>query len=108
MKPDYSEIGKRIAQRRKKLGMKQAQVEEKADIAYKYLSNIERGNSIPSIEVIMRLAAALKTTPDEFLVGSSRFPGEEWRSVAEELRRLTPKQLELVNYFILWAAQQEL
>ena len=36
---DYTEIGKRIARRRKELGLKQSEVEEKADISYKYLSN---------------------------------------------------------------------
>ena len=67
---DYTEIGKRIARRRKELGLKQSEVEEKADLGYKYLSNIERSISIPSVEVIMRLAVALDTTPDEFLIGT--------------------------------------
>ena len=61
---DYKEIGKRIARRRKELGLKQSEVEERADLSQKYLSNIERSISIPSIEVIMRLAVALDTTPD--------------------------------------------
>ena len=68
---DYKEIGKRIARRRKELGLKQSEVEERADLSQKYLSNIERSISIPSIEVIMRLAVALDTTPDEFLLGHS-------------------------------------
>ena len=87
MEMDYAEIGKRIARRRKQLGLKQSDVEERADIGYKYLTSIERAISIPSTEVIMRLAAALDTTPDEFLVGTARHEGEQWRSVAEELRR---------------------
>ena len=37
---DYTEIGKRIARRRQELGLKQSEVEEKADLGYKYLSNI--------------------------------------------------------------------
>ena len=69
---DYQMIGKRIAKRRKKLGLKQHKVEERADIGYGYLSSIERAVSIPSTEVIMRLAIALETTPDEFLVGTAR------------------------------------
>ena len=72
MNLDYKEIGRRIAKRRKKLNLKQAVVEERADIGYKYLSSIERGLSIPSLEVVMRLAKDLDTTPDEFLVGTSR------------------------------------
>ena len=49
MEINYEEIGKRIARRRKELGLKQSEVEEKADLSQKYLSNIERSISIPSI-----------------------------------------------------------
>lgn len=48
---DYNEIDRRIARRRKQSGLKQSEVEEKAYLSYKYLSNIERSISIPSIEV---------------------------------------------------------
>ena len=110
MKLDYGEIGKRIANRMKQLGLKQAAVEEKADIGTKYLSSIERGISIPSTEVIMRLAIALDTTPDEFLVGTARYDdeGEQWRGVAELLRGLTPGQLALAEELIRVAARQKL
>ena len=95
MELDYQEIGRRIAKRRRELGYKQAQVEELAGIGYKYLSSIERGISIPSTEVIMRLAIALDTTSDEFLVGTARHEDAAWRDVAEALRPLTPGQLRL-------------
>lgn len=108
MELDYTEIGRRIAHRRKQLGLKQAEAEERADIGYKYLSNIERGISIPSTEVIMRLAIALETTPDEFLVGTARHGEEKWKDVAEQLKALDEKQLALVENFIHWAAEQEL
>ena len=81
MKLDYSEIGRRIAKRRRHLKLKQAEVEEKADIGYKYLSNIERGLSIPSTEVIMRLAIALETTQTSFWWAPSATPrraGRTW------------------------------
>ena len=56
----------------------------------------------------MRLAAALDTTPDEFLVGTVRHEGNLWRSVAEELRGLTPGQLELTAQFIAWVRERDL
>ena len=108
MKLDYQQIGKRIARRRRELGLTQANVEEKVDIAYKYLSSIERGISIPSTEVIMRLAIALETTPDEFLVGTVRSHDEKWKDVAEKLRALDSKQLELADRFITWVSEQKL
>lgn len=108
MELDYKEIGRRIARRRKQLKLKQAAVEERAGIGCKYLSNIECGINIPSTEVIMRLALALETTPDEFLVGTARHGEEKWKDVAESLKSLTPKQLELAEHFIRWVSDQEL
>ena len=83
MSLDYSQIGKRIAKRRKKLGLTQAKVAERADIGVKYMSGIERAYSIPSTEVVMRLAIALETTPDEFLVGTARHEDEGWKNAAK-------------------------
>ena len=106
MELDYTEIGKRIARRRRKLGLKQATVEERADLAYKYLSNIERGVSIPSTEVIMRLAIALDTTPDEFLVGTSR-SGERWETIAQYLRTMDEGQLDTAESFLAWLSEHK-
>lgn len=108
MELDYLEIGKRIARRRKELGLRQVQVCEMAGINDKYLSCIERATSIPSLEVVMKLAIALDTTPDEFLVGSLKNGDEGWRNVAELLRTMNPKQLQLAKSFLLWLTEQKL
>ena len=108
MELDYKAIGTRIAQRRKQLGLKQSEVEEAADIGFKYLSNIERGISIPSTEVIMRLALALDTPPDEFLVGTARQGEEGWKDIAELLRPMKGKQLDLAKNFLTWLSEQDL
>lgn len=105
---DYLQIGKRIARRRKQLCLTQAKVAELAEISEKYMSNIERATSIPSTEVVMRLAIALDTTPDEFLVGTSRNASEEWKNVAELLRNMDDKQLKLARSFLTWLSEQGL
>lgn len=105
---DYSEIGKRIARRRKELGLRQVQVCEKAGINDKYLSCIERATSIPSLEVIMKLALALDTTPDEFLTGTIRYESDEWRDVAELMRGMNTKQLTLAKSFLNWLSNQDI
>ncbi len=106
MELDYTEIGKRIAHRRKELGLRQVQVCELAGINDKYLSCIERATSIPSLEVLMRLAIALKTTPDEFLTGTIRYENEQWRNVAELLRNMNTTQLDLAKNFLEWLSMQ--
>lgn len=108
MKLDYSEIGKRIAHRRKELGLRQVQVCERAGINDKYLSCIERSTSIPSLEVIMKLALALDTTPDEFLVGSIRYEDDEWKDVADLLKNMSSTQLNLAKNFLTWLYDQNL
>lgn len=109
MELDYRAIGGRIARCRKKLQFTQAQVAELCDISDQYLSNIERAVSIPSTEVVMRLAAALNTTPDEFLVGTTRRNGaEHWQDIAQRLQTLSKKQLELTDHFISWVSEQDI
>ena len=108
MELDYSEIGRRIPKRRKELGLRQVQVCERADINDKYLSCIERATSIPSLEVIMRLAIALDTTPDAFLMGSIRYEGDQWRDIAEMMRNMSPGQLTLAKSFLMWLSEQTL
>ena len=81
---DYKQIGQRIARCRKKAGLTQAALSEMVDISPTYMSSIERAVSIPSTEVIMRLAIALDTTPDEsswWAPPATRTPpGGTWRS----------------------------
>lgn len=108
MELDYSVIGKRIAKRRKELGLRQVQVCELAGINDKYLSCIERSTSIPSLEVIVRLALALETTPDEFLVGSVKHESEGWLDVAELLRPMDEKNLRLAKSLLMWLIDQKL
>ena len=106
---DYTTIGSRIAARRRALGLTQAQVSERCEVNDNYISNIERSKSIPSLETLMRLCEALEITPDALLLGTSVYTGEErWRSVAQQLRGLTPGQLRLVERFIALAADQPL
>ena len=108
MELDYSEIGKRISRRRKELGLRQVQVCEMAGINDKYLSCLERATSIPSLEVIMKLALALDTTPDEFLTGTIRYESDEWRDVAELMRGMNTKQLALAKSFLNWLSNQDI
>lgn len=104
---DYHAIGARVARRRKELHFTQAHVAEMCDISIQHLSNIERAISIPSTEVVMRIAAALDTTPDEFLVGSASHD-EAWRSVAELLRPMDKTKLSLARSFLLWLSDQNM
>ena len=65
-------------------------------------------SSIPSLEVIMKLALALDTTPDEFLTGSIRYDSDEWRDVAKLMRGMNNRQLALAKSFLTWLSEQDI
>ena len=64
-------MGKRIKILRKESNMTQSQLEEKANLNEKYISNIERATSIPSIETIASIAEALNVSIDYLVYGTS-------------------------------------
>lgn len=101
---DYNEVGKRIAKRRKELGLKQRQVNEMAELSDKYLSNIETARSIPSIDVLMRICKVLNTTPDYFLLGSvNTFNDTDMDNlIKEKAKDLSSEQKQFVCNFIEW------
>lgn len=96
---DYIEIGKRIAARRKELGLRQYQVCEMIDVNYKYLSNLETGRSAPSLELIMNLCRALDTTPDYLLTGTDR-PNPSAEDIAQKSQRLSEQNRRLLGGII--------
>ena len=101
---DFKEVGKRIARRRKELGLKQRQVNEMAELSDKYLSNIETARSIPSIDVLMKICRVLKTTPDYLLLGSvnTLIETDIDDLIKEKCKDLSSEQKLFVCNFVDW------
>ncbi|MBR1810278.1 MAG: helix-turn-helix transcriptional regulator [Clostridia bacterium] len=107
---NYKEVGRRIAERRRELGLKQFEVNEMAGLSDKYLSNIERASSVPSIDVLMKLCDVLKTTPDHLLLGTTVDKESEAykKHIQNMLSSLNEKQLNLALGFIEWISMQSI
>jgi transcriptional regulator with XRE-family HTH domain len=58
-------LGKKIQRRRKELGLTQEQLAEKVGISLAYMGFIEQGRYAPSLEVLGRVAKALKIRMNE-------------------------------------------
>lgn len=109
MEIDYQEIGRRIALRRHELGLKQTEVCELCSLNEKYLSNIERAKSIPSIDVILRLCNSLDTTPDAILLGvKNPVNQKQQEDVISIIKGLNTNQLSLTYSFLQWLTSQKL
>ena len=61
-------LGPAIRKRRLQLGMTQADLAAKADIADETVSRIERGRMTPSVEIAEKVASALRTTLSDLRV----------------------------------------
>ncbi len=106
---DYKELGRRIAARRKELGLKQSQVNEMADLSDKYLSNIERATSVLSVDVLMKLCRALDTTPDYLLIGATTADSEAdyERAVCAKLSLMSDEQRKMALSLMDWILSQK-
>ncbi len=107
---DYKALGQRIAMRRKELGLKQSEVNEAAGLSDKYLSNIERATSVPSVDVLMKLCDVLKTTPDYLLLGTTpRVSTDDYlKPFSVKLEAMTQQQKEFLLSFMDFLKGQDI
>ncbi len=101
MEIDFNILGKHIAQRRHELGLKQCVVAEKAGISNNYLSNIENGKSIPSLQSFSDICIALSTTPDYFLLGTIR-TNDVPKVLIDNLKLCNDEAIEMINDMVLY------
>jgi len=101
VKIDFSEIGTRIATRRKELHLTQEKLTDKIEMSINQLSNIENSHSIPTVETILKLSEALKVTPDYFLLGVMKNTNSKTiEAIAQKVALCSKKQQKLINNFI--------
>lgn len=81
--------------------MTQEALAEKAGIVPNYVSQVERGDKIPTVETLARMAAALEVTLSELFLGADRAPPRQLREVERALAGRTAGQqrriLEIVE-----------
>ena len=106
---DYKEVGKRIAARRRELGLKQWQVNEMARLCNNYMSNVERATAVISIDVLMKICTALDTTPDALLLGAVTDEDNDYqRSISNRIKQMSSKQARLALSMMDWILSQKL
>jgi transcriptional regulator with XRE-family HTH domain len=87
--PDDKAFGRRLQEIRKRRGLSQVEVAERLGIHQSLISQYERGYLRLHGALLVRLAEALKTTPDEILtVRSARGNGDGQTLDRRFLRRL--------------------
>ncbi len=89
------EIGKRILDRRKQLGLTQEALAEKAEVTTQFVSYAESGKRAMRPENLLKISEALGVSADYLLTGD--MIDKDSLLLSEKLRLLTPKQLRLIE-----------
>lgn len=88
-----------VHQRRKALGLTQAELADQIGLSVDAVGQIERGKIAASFDTIGALAAALKAHPAELFGGRPLVPGKRRETadrIAERLADATPAQLRKI------------
>lgn len=72
----YESLRKLFKRRRNELKMKQTEVAEKADISNNFYSNIERGQTKPSVDTVIKICKALNLSLDEIIFDGENMSDE--------------------------------
>lgn len=92
------EIGQRIGARRRKLGLTQEALAEKAELTPQFVSYAESGKRAMRPENLLKISTALGVSADYLLTG--QIVDKDLLLLSHKLRRLTPPQLRAVENII--------
>ena len=92
------EIGQRIVDRRKKLGLTQEALAEKGDMTTQFVSYAEAGKRAMRPENLKKISEALGVSADYLLTGD--VIDKDLLILSDKMRRLTPSQLRIVENII--------
>lgn len=93
-----NEVGKRIMERRKKLGMTQEALAEKSGVTTQFVSYAESGKRAMRPENLMKIASALGVSTDYILTGD--IIDKDKLLLSEKLDRLTAAEVRIVESII--------
>ncbi len=101
---DFREIGNRLYKVRKKRGLTQAEVAEKAGLSDRTYADIERGTVNMRVETVIRICQALQITPNDLFCEqkSDAYTKEEIQQMLEQCteseRKTACQVLEIILY----------
>ena len=101
MNIDYNLIGSRIKEARKACGLTQEKLAEKLDVSIGYVSQVERGTTKISLDLLGAIAGIVqKELP--YFVSVANFSAENYLSneIADDFERLSVRDKSLIKDFI--------
>lgn len=101
MNVDFKMIGERIRLARKRMGYTQEKLAERLDVTIGYVSQVERGATKISLDLLAEIAAVLNCDLSDFLSGASIRTEQYYiKEIGEEFKLLNENEKKLVRAFI--------
>ena len=101
---EFTTIGNRLYSIRKRMGLTQAEVAEKAELSTRTYADIERGSVNMRIETVLKICNVLHITPDEILTTDDASISAKQQELWERLNSCSPKDketaLKLLSVFL--------
>jgi len=95
------QLGERMRAQREARGLSQAKAAELAGATPNFIGLIERGQKLPTIDTLVRIARALKVEPGE-LLGASQV-SDDWVDQVLAVASTVPKPLRPIALAVLKA-----
>ena len=92
------EVGQRIIERRKKLGITQEALAEISDVTTQFVSYAESGKRAMRPENLLKIATALGVSTDYLLTGD--IVDKDLLLLSDKLSKLSPSQLRIIENII--------
>ena len=101
---DVRKIGNKMLELRKKAGLTQAELAERAGLSDRTFADIERGNVNMRIETLLRICDALRVTPDAILTEENTSLQIRQKRIVEQFGECSAKEkqtaLELLDAYL--------
>ena len=89
---DLHLIGNKLYKIRRRTGLTQAEVAEKAEISDRTYADIERGTANMRMETLLRICSVLNITPDEILTEKNAPVSVHQEEIIERLNNCLPNE----------------
>lgn len=93
---DKKLIARRIRQYRHLEKLSQEELADRVGVSDTYIRKLEAGERTPSLETVLALSAALKTTPDHLLLSATSLNKSSGSSIMELLTDCTPTEFVIL------------
>lgn len=80
------EIGAHVRAKREALGLTQQALADELGVTHQHVSRLESGQAMPSLDLVVRLAARFGITTDALLTGAERAPTDRAGAIRADPR----------------------